>query len=264
MILDRFRVTERVAVVTGAGRGIGAAAALALAQAGADVVISARSEDELAEVARDVEAAGRRAAVVPADLSDLEAAAGLAAAAVEAFGRLDIVVNNLGGAMPRPFLATKPRHLADAFQFNVATAHSLTHAAVPHLLASPGGGGAVVNISSAMGRLAGRGYLAYGTAKAALAHYTRLAAADLAPRIRVNAIAVGSAATSALDIVLTDDALRGQMERAVQLGRIGDPEDVAAAVLFLASPAAGYITGKILEVDGGMDRPNLDLGLPDL
>jgi len=264
MILDRFRVTERVAVVTGAGRGIGAAAALALAQAGADVVISARNEDELAEVARDVEAAGRRAAVVAADLSDLEAAARLAAVAVDAFGRLDIVVNNLGGAMPRPFLATKPRHLADAFQFNVATAHSLTRAAVPHLLASPGQGGAVVNISSAMGRLAGRGYLAYGTAKAALAHYTRLAAADLAPRIRVNAIAVGSAATSALDIVLTDDALRGQMERAVQLGRIGDPEDIAAAVLFLASPAAGYITGKILEVDGGMDRPNLDLGLPDL
>jgi 7-alpha-hydroxysteroid dehydrogenase len=264
MILDRFRVTDRVAIVTGAGRGIGAAAALALAQAGADVVISARSEDQLAKVAREVEAAGRRAAVVAADLSDLEAAAGLAAAAVDAFGRLDIVVNNVGGAMPRPFLATKPRHLADAFSFNVAVAHSLTHAAVPHLLAAPGPGGAVVNISSAMGRLAGRGYLAYGTAKAALSHYTRLAAADLAPRIRVNAIALGSAATPALDIVLTDDALRTQMERSVQLGRIGDPEDVAAAVLFLASPAGGYITGKVLEVDGGMDRPNLDLGLPDL
>jgi 7-alpha-hydroxysteroid dehydrogenase len=264
MILDRFRVTDRVAIVTGAGRGIGAAAALALAQAGADVVISARTKDQLAKVAREVETAGRQAVVVPADLSDLDAAARLAAVAVDAFGRLDIVVNNVGGAMPRPFLATKPRHLADAFQFNVAVTHSLTEAAVPHLLASPGQAGAVVNISSAMARLAGRGYLAYGTAKAALAHYTRLAAADLAPRIRVNAIAVGAAATSALDIVVTDDALRGQMERATQLGRIGDPEDVAAAVLFLASPAAGYITGKVLEVDGGLDRPNLDLGLPDL
>jgi 7-alpha-hydroxysteroid dehydrogenase len=264
VILDRFHVTDRVAIVTGAGRGIGAAAALALAQAGADVVISARSEDQLAKVARDIEASGRRAVVVAADLSDFEAAEGLAAAAVDAFGRLDIVVNNVGGAMPRPFLATKPAHLADAFAFNVMVAHSLTHAAVPHLLASPGPGGAVVNVSSAMGRLAGRGYLAYGTAKAALAHYTRLAAADLAPRIRVNAIAVGSAATSALDIVLTDDTLRTQMERSVQLGRIGDPEDIAAAVLFLASPAAGYMTGKVLEVDGGMDRPNLDLGLPDL
>lgn len=293
MILDRFRVTDRVAVVTGAGRGIGAATAVALAQAGADVVISARTEDQLAKVAREIEAAGRRAVVVPADLSDLDAAAGLAAIAVDAFGRLDIVVNNVGGALPRPFLATKPRHLADAFQFNVGIAHRLTQAAVPHLLASgtaPGeasgedpageasggtrgsgtrGGtsghaGAVINISSVIGRVAGRGYLAYGTAKAALAHYTRLAAADLAPRIRVNAIAVGSAATSALEIVLTDDTLRGQMERATPLGRIADPEEVAAAVLFLASPAAAFITGKILEVDGGIDRPNLDLGFPDL
>lgn len=289
MILDRFRVTGRAAVVTGAGRGIGAATAIALAQAGADVVICARTEDQLAKVAREVEAAGRRAVVVPADLSDLDAAAGLADAAVEAFGRLDIVVNNVGGAMPRPFLATKPRHLADAFQFNVAIAHRLTQAAVPHMLAagSADGGsadgqtrsddprtageqagtgqvGVVINISSVLGRASGRGYLAYGTAKAALAHYTRLAAADLAPRIRVNAIAVGSVATSALDIVLTDDTLRGQMERATPLGRIADPEDIAAAVVFLVSPAACYITGKILEVDGGLDRPNLDLGLPDL
>src|SRR5262249_28208546 len=123
---------------------------------------------------------------------------------------------------------------------------------------------AVINISSAVGRTAGRGYLAYGTAKAALTHYTRLAAADLGPRIRVNAIAVGAAATSALDIVLTDDGLRGQMEQATPLRRIGDPQEVAAAVVFLASPASGYITGKILEVDGGIEHPNLDLGIPDL
>jgi len=309
MILDLFRVTGRVAVVTGAGRGLGAAAAVALAQAGADVVISARSADQLASVAAQVEAAGRRALVVPADLSDTGAAAGLAGTAVEAFGRLDIVVNNVGGAMPRPFAATKPRHLEAAFHFNVAVAHALTQAAVPHLLAAAGdgvlaagdgvpaagegvpagageavpaaageggqgtgaqaGGGpapasAVINISSAVGRTAGRGYLAYGTAKAALAHYTRLAAADLAPRIRVNAIAVGAAATSALDIVLTDDDLRTQMEQATPLRRIGEPEEIAAAVVFLASPASGYITGKVLEVDGGIDRPNLDLGIPDL
>lgn len=306
MILDLFRVTGRVAVVTGAGRGLGAAAAVALAQAGADVVISARSADQLAKVAAQVEAAGRRALVVPADLSDLDAAAGLAAAAADAFGRLDIVVNNVGGAMPRPFPATKPRHLEAAFHFNVAVAHALTQAAIPYLLAAAGEGvaagvgegeragagagvpagagsageagkgtgaqagagrapaSAVINISSAVGRTAGRGYLAYGTAKAALAHYTRLAAADLAPRIRVNAIAVGAAATSALDIVLTDDGLRRQMEQATPLRRIGDPQEVAAAVVFLASPASGYITGKIIEVDGGIERPNLDLGILDL
>ena len=267
MILDRFRVTDRVAIVTGAGRGLGAAAAVALAQAGADLVISARTETELAKVASQIEAAGRRALAVPADLSDLDAVAGLATAAIEAFGRLDIVVNNVGGAMPRPFAATRARHLADAFSFNVAVAHQLTQAALPHLLAAvtaDGGTASVVNISSAVGRVAGRGYLAYGTAKAALSHYTRLAAADLAPRIRVNAIAVGAAATSALDIVISDDTLRTRMERATPLGRIGDPEDVAAAVVFLASPAFGYITGKILEVDGGIDTPNLDLGIPDV
>jgi 7-alpha-hydroxysteroid dehydrogenase len=163
--------------------------------------------------------------------------------------------------MPRAFLDTSRRHLENAFQFNVGIAHELTRAAVPYLLEA---GGAVVNISSAMGRLAGRGYLAYGTAKAALSHYTRLAARDLAPRVRVNAIAVGSVATSALDIVMTDDGLRTQMERATPLGRVGEPEDVAAAVLYLASPAGRYVTGKVLEVDGGIEQPNLDLGLPDL
>jgi 7-alpha-hydroxysteroid dehydrogenase len=266
MIGDLFRVDGRAAVVTGAGRGLGAAAAVALAEAGADVVISARSEEQLAKVAQEIEAAGRRAVVVAADLSDLDAAAGLAEAAVSAFGRLDIVVNNVGGAMPRPFLDTAPRHLSRAFEFNVATAHSLTRAAVPHLLAAAQNGttSAVINITSTVGRVAGRGYLAYGTAKAALAHYTRLAAADLAPRIRVNGIAVGAAATSALDIVVSDDGLRQQLEQSTPLARIGDPREVAAAVVYLAAPSGGYLTGKILEVDGGIQHPNVDLGLQDL
>jgi 7-alpha-hydroxysteroid dehydrogenase len=123
---------------------------------------------------------------------------------------------------------------------------------------------AVVNISSVMGRVAGRGYLAYGTAKAALAHYTRLAARDLAPRIRVNAVGVGSIATSALDVVLTDEATRATMEQATPLRRIGEPDDIAATVVFLASDAGAYITGQVVGADGGLDQPNLDLGFPDL
>ena len=262
MILDRFRIDGQVAVVTGAGRGIGAASAVALAEAGADVLISARTAEQLDEVAKQVAATGRRAEVVVADLSDLDAVAGLADAAQAAFGRLDVVVNNVGGAMPRPFLDTSPGRMAQAFAFNVQTAHALTRAAVPSMLA--GDGGAVVNISSTMGRVAGRGYAAYGTAKGALAHYSRLAAADLAPRIRVNAIAVGSIATSALDIVMTDDNLRTELERTTPLHRVGQPEDIAAAVLYLASPAGSYLTGKLLEVDGGLGAPNVDMGLPDL
>lgn len=262
MILDRFKITGKAAVVTGAGRGLGAASAVALAEAGADVLLSARTSEQLDEVAGKISAAGRKAVIVPADLSDLDAAAALADRAAEEFGRLDIVVNNVGGAMPRPFANTKPKHLAAAFAFNVETAHALTRAALPHLLESDGA--SVVNISSAVGRLAGRGYLAYGTAKAALAQYTKIAAADLAPKIRVNAIAVGAAATSALDIVVADDNLRGQLERATPLGRIGDPEDIAAGVVYLSSPAAAYVTGKVLEIDGGIQQPNLDLGIPDL
>ena len=262
MILERFQLTDRVAVVTGAGRGIGAASAVALAEAGADVVVSSRTTAQLDDVAAQIEAAGRRALVVPADLSDLDNVAKLATAAHDAFGRLDIVVNNVGGTIPNAFLDTTTEYLEEAFRFNVATAHALCRAAVPLMLKT--GGGAVVNISSIMGRVGGRGYLAYGTAKAALAHYTRLAACDLAPRIRVNAIGVGSVATSALEYVVKNEVVRTAMEEATPLQCIGEAEDVAAAVIYLASPASAYVTGKVLEVDGGLGQPNLDLGLPDL
>ena len=262
MILDRFLLTDRVAIVTGAGRGIGAASAMALAEAGADVVLSARTAEQLRDVADRIEAAGRRAVVVPADLNELDAVAALAETANDRFGRVDVLVNNVGGTMPRPLLDTSPRYMEAAFHFNVATAHALVRAAVPHMLDA--GGGSIVNISSVMGRVSGRGYLAYGTAKAALAHYTRLAAKDLSPRIRVNAVGVGSASTSALDLVMESDELRTAMEAATPLGRIADAEEIAAVVLFLASPASSFLTGKIVEADGGIDIPNLDLGLPDL
>ena len=255
-------LSQHTILITGAGRGLGAATAVSLAEAGADVVISARSVDQLEEVAAQVRAAGRRAVVVPADLSDLDAVAGLVEHARDAFGRLDLVVNNVGGAMPRPFMDTSPGRLEQAFHFNVSTAHALLRPAVPLMLQD--GGGSAVNISSAMGRVSGRGYLAYGTAKAALAHYTRLAAADLSPNIRVNAIAVGSIATSALDIVMQTEELKTALEAGTPLGRIGDPTDIAACVLYLASDAGSYITGKILEVDGGIEGPNLDMGLPDV
>jgi 7-alpha-hydroxysteroid dehydrogenase len=262
VILDRFTLAGRSAVVTGAGRGIGAATAVALAEAGADVVLAARTADQLDEVADRVRAAGRRAVVHPADLSDLAAAPALVDAALEGLGRLDIVVNNVGGTLPRAFLDTTPEELESAFHFNVSTAHALTRAAVPALLDQ--GGGSVVNISSVMGRLSGRGFLAYGTAKAALAHYTRLAAADLAPRIRVNAVASGSVATSALDVVMRSDELRGAIEDATPLHRIGQPEEIAATVVFLASQAGSFVTGKVVEADGGTEAPTLSLGLPDL
>jgi 7-alpha-hydroxysteroid dehydrogenase len=170
-------------------------------------------------------------------------------------------VNNAGGSPPRPFLDTSEKMFEKAFHFNVTTAFALSKAAAPHLLET---GGSIVNISSAMGRMADRGFAAYGTAKAALAHLTRLLAADLAPRVRVNAIAVGSVATSALEVVLTNDDLRTTMETETPLRRLGMPEEIAYGALYLSSPAGAYITGKVIEIDGGLQAPNLALGLPDL
>jgi 7-alpha-hydroxysteroid dehydrogenase len=261
MLLDRYRLDGRAAVVTAASRGIGAASALALAELGADVVIAARGAEALGAVADEVKALGRRAEVVVADLTDLDAAAGLAERCRDAFGRVDIVVNNLGGTYPRPFLATSPRFLEEAFHVNVSTALALSRAAVPLML--EGGGGSIVNITSALGRLRERGYLAYATAKGALAHMTRQMAADLAPRVRVNAVAPGAVETEALGTML-DDGMRATIVERTPMRRLGTPEDIALAVAYLASDAASYVTGKVLELDGGMEAANLPLGLPDL
>jgi 7-alpha-hydroxysteroid dehydrogenase len=263
VILDRFRLDRRVAVVTGAGRGLGAAIAVAFAEVGADVVISSRTQSELVGVAEQIRSLGRRAHIVAADLAHPEATAELAQTAADVFNRLDIVVNNVGGTMPNVLTNTSTKDLKDAFTFNVATAHALTTAAVPLMLKNEQGG-SVINITSTMGRLAGRGFAAYGTAKAALAHYTRLAALDLCPKIRVNAIAPGSILTSALEVVANNDDMRTQLEKATPMRRIGEPADIAAAAVYLASPAGAYLTGKVIEVDGGLIMPNLDLPIPDL
>jgi 7-alpha-hydroxysteroid dehydrogenase len=264
MILDKFLVTDQVAVVTGSGRGIGAATAVALAEAGADVVLAARTEEQLRAVAKQVETAGRRAVVVPGNLTDLDLIASLAETAWNELGRLDIVVNNMGGAMPRPLLDTSPRFLEEAFRFNVSAGHALVRAAVPRMLEGAHPGGSIVSVSSVMGHVAARGYVGYGTVKGALEQYTRLVARDLAPRIRVNAIGVGSVATSALDIVMSSDELRTSMEDATPLKRLGHVDDIAAAILYLCSPAGSYVTGKILQVDGGLQSANLEFPLPDL
>lgn len=262
MILDLFRLEGKVAIVTGASRGIGAATALALAEAGCDLVVAARSADVLASFAADVRrSTGRRVEEIPADLNELDNLTALADRAKETFGRIDVVVNNVGGTLPRPLLDTSPGYLERAFHWNVTTSYALTRACVPVML--EGGGGSVVNISSSIGHLPDRGFVGYGTSKAALDQLTQMMAADLAPRIRVNAVAPGSIETEALGGVLSDE-MKATMLSLTPMRRLGRPEDIAAAVVYLASDAASYVTGKILQVDGGQRVANLPLGLPDL
>ncbi|MBW2273148.1 MAG: SDR family oxidoreductase [Deltaproteobacteria bacterium] len=262
MLFDKFRLTDRVAIVTGAGRGIGAGIATGFAEAGADVVIGSRTESQLQEVAKEVEAAGRRAAVVAGDLGSRDAMAELVDRAMDEFGRIDIVVNNAGGSMPSPFLGTSEKAFNEALHWNVTTAFNLTQLAVPHMLES--GGGNVINIASAVGRISDRGFVAYGTAKAALIHLTKNLAADLAPRIRVNSIAPGAIATSALEMVLRNEELTRKMVEQTPLKRLGEVEDIAAGAVYLASDAASYVTGRVLDIDGGINSANLELGFPDL
>ena len=262
MILDHFRLDGRVAIVTAAGRGIGAAVARALAEVGAEVVIGARTQAQLDQVAAEVRALGRGVAVVPGDLSHRNGMSALVDCALKEFGRIDVVVNNAGGSSPKAFLDTSEQDFEAALHWNVTTAFNLTQLAVPHMLAV--GGGAVVNIASAVGRFPDRGFAGYGTAKAALVHLTKNLAADLAPRIRVNAVAPGSIATSALEGVLSSDALRQEMISRTPLARLGEVEDIAAGVVYLASPASSYVTGRVLDVDGGIRRSTLEMGIRDL
>lgn len=260
-ILDRFRIDDQVAIVTGAGRGIGRATALALAECGADVALAARSEDQLEAVAEEIRKLGRRALVVPCNAAQTENLRALAAQTADTLGRIDIVVNNVGGSMPKAFLDTTEAEFEGAFHFNATTAFALSQAAVPHMLER---GGAIVNISSVIGQVSGRGFAAYGTGKAAMTHFTRLLAEDLAPKIRVNAIAVGSTATSALEIVLKTPVIKEKMEAATPLNRLGEPEDIALGALYLASPASAFVTGSVMEIHGGISSANLDLALGDL
>jgi 7-alpha-hydroxysteroid dehydrogenase len=260
-LLDRFRLDGKVAVVTGASRGIGAACAIAMAEVGADVVIAARSKETLEQVVDKVEAAGRKAVAVACDLDDLSNMQRLIDAAISDLGGLDIVVNNVGGSLPGPFLDTSLHTFEEAFHFNVATAFELTRLAAPVLVER--GAGSIINMTSAMGRLVDRGYIAYGTAKGALSHMTRLLAADLAPKVRVNAIAPGAIETEALGMVLNDE-LEQLMVQGTPMRRLGQVEDIALGAIYLASDASNFVTGKILEIDGGINFPNLSLGLADL
>ncbi len=263
MILDRFKLTDRVSIVTGAGKGIGRGIALAFAEAGADVVCAARTSAEIEATADAVRERGRRALAVTTDVTNSADLERLVDATLEAFGRLDLLVNNVGGTGPRPALETSEKYFESALRINVTQAFLLTRLAVPRMLESAGGG-AIVNISSRSSDMVQTAFVAYGAGKAALNMMTRNLAPELAPKVRVNAISVGGVATESLDVVLTDETLREQFNANTPMGRPGTVEDIAACAVYLASPAAAWVTGKVFQVDGGVSAPAISVPVPKL
>jgi len=261
MILDRFRLTDKVAIVTGASAGIGRASAVALAEAGARVACAARSVDKLEELAEQIGVLGSRGLVIPCDVNVPEQIEHLVARTMAEFGRIDIVVNNAGGTGPTPALELSLRDFEAAFHFNVSSAFLLTRLAVPYMAKREGG--AIVNISSSLSFMVDSGFVAYGAAKAALSHMTRILAYEFAPHVRVNALAVGATVTDALGYFLEASPEIGRkMVELTPMGRLGTPEDIALAALYLVSPASSWITGKILEIDGGAVASTWPIKMP--
>ena len=249
-VLDRFRLDDKVAIVTGASSGLGVAFAKALAEAGADVALGARRVEKLEETKQLVDAAGRRAIAVGTDVAKPENCQALVDAAMEAFGRVDVLVNNAGVGTAYPATRETPEQFRSVIDVNLNGCYWMAQAC--GRVMEPGS--AIVNISSVLGlTTAGLPQAAYSASKAALIGLTRDLAQQWTNRkgIRVNALAPGF-----FESEMTDQYPEGYLEAMQQyrllVQRKGDPEELAAALVFLASDAGGYVTGVTLPVDGGM------------
>jgi NAD(P)-dependent dehydrogenase (short-subunit alcohol dehydrogenase family) len=238
---------DQVAVVTGAGRGIGRGCALALAEAGADVVAIARTRGDVESVAEEVEGLGRSARAVVCDVTNARRLERV----MRSLDRVDVLVNGAGTNIPEPFLDVAESALDTLLAVNVKGTFLAAQAAARRMVAI-GQGGTIVNLSSQMGHVGAANRSVYCATKHAVEGLTKALAVELAPHgIRVNAVAPTFIETPITAPFLADEEFRAEVEDRIPLGRVGSVSDVVGAVVFLASPAAGLVTGTSLLVDGG-------------
>jgi 3-oxoacyl-[acyl-carrier protein] reductase len=243
-----FELTERTALVTGATGGIGAAIARALHRQGATVGISGRRQDKLEELAREL---GGRAHVLPCDLADKARVAKLVDEAIARLGRLDILVNNAGLTKDNLFMVMKDEQWDEVIAVNLTSTFMLMRAAVRAMMRTRTGYGRIVNISSVSGIVGNPGQGNYAASKAGIIGMSKSLAREVASRgITVNCVAPGFITTPMTDAL--NEKQVGAIKEAIPAQKFGTPDDVAAAVAYLASPEAGYLTGQTLHVNGGM------------
>lgn len=249
MIKDLYDVSGKVAVVTGSSRGIGKAIALALAEGGADIVVNYNRSDKQADaVKKDIEAMGRKCITVRGNVGNFQQAQAIGKAALTHFGKVDILINNAGVNRDRTIRRMTPEQWNEVIETNLSSCFNCTKAVLESMLEQ--GEGVIVSVSSIIGEMGNPGQANYASTKAGIMGFTKSLAKELARNnIRVNAIAPGFVETDMLGTVPED--IKEQIKKDIALGRFGSPEEVALAVLFLCSPAAKWITGITLRMNGG-------------
>ncbi|MEW6263264.1 MAG: glucose 1-dehydrogenase [Thermodesulfobacteriota bacterium] len=250
--LDLFSLEGQVSLVTGSARGLGQGMARALAQAGSDLALVDILSETLSETAAALaEETGRRVLALPADLSRIEEPAELVRRTVAGLGRLDVLVNNAATTVRKPFLEIAPDEFDRVVAVNARAAYFLSQHAARRMIAQ-GRGGKIINMASLSCEIGIRNLTAYGVSKGGVYALTKGLAVELAPhRIRVNAIAPGFFATDLTAPVWSDDRRRPNIEARIPLGRMGTPDDIAGTIVYLASAASDYLTGRVIYLDGG-------------
>ena len=239
----------KVALVTGGAQGIGKAIALLLAQKGAEIVVSDINLEKAEETAREIEILGRKAMAVRADVAFLEEVEKMVQLAMERFGRMDILVNNAGIARDKLLLRMSEEDWDQVLNINLKGTFNCTKTVIRHMAKQRSG--KIVNIASVVGEMGNAGQANYSASKAGVIGFTKTVAREFASRgINVNAIAPGYIVTPMTEVL--PEKVKEELKQMIPMQRLGQPEDVAQAVLFLVSAASGYITGQVLNVNGGI------------